>query len=180
MINIRTFFTSIPQFFHLLWASIVALFIFQEKEDQLPGDIEAAIPTSNVVGGLEKETVTEPTKDVQSDTRFLVPPTAGFVEIDLKNNRNINYDHPSRRPSRRISAVDPVKSRIVDAALKQVQDKTINVIKTVVLTPCTVIAIPCSAKIEYYDPRTENRGVQFGLMKNRPNFKKRAVQFGEN
>ena len=36
------------------------------------------------------------------------------------------HDPPSRRPSRRASAVDPVKSRIVEATLKQVQDKTIG------------------------------------------------------
>ncbi|KAF9476155.1 hypothetical protein BDN70DRAFT_189516 [Pholiota conissans] len=61
----------------------------------------------------------------------------------------------------------------MDATYKQVQDKTINFIKTVELTPSAVVAFPCTAKIEYYDPRYHKQRVTQRKAKGEP----RVVQF---
>lgn len=53
----------------------------------------------------------------------------------------------------------------------------LDVVKTVVVQP-PVIAIPFSAKIEYYDPRTEDLNVLFGSTKHKNKAEPRVVQFG--
>ena len=52
-----------------------------------------------------------------------------------------------------------------------------DVLKPVVLLP-PVIAIPCSAQIEYYDPRVDDSDVRFGTTKHRPRAEPRVAQFG--
>ena len=52
-----------------------------------------------------------------------------------------------------------------------------DVLKPVVLLP-PVIAIPCSAQIEYYDPRVDDSDVRFGTTKHRPRAGPRVAQFG--
>lgn len=93
-------------------------------------------------------------------------------------------DEPSpvvRRPSRPVSIVHPVKNRIVEATFKQVQDKTlgeytlalidadadpeVDIVKTAIVTPGSVIATPCSTVVEYYDPHAESQDTILGSIR---------------
>ncbi|KAF5319181.1 hypothetical protein D9619_008764 [Psilocybe cf. subviscida] len=141
MASIITFFATICQFLALLRASIMQIFVSKKSTHvNVPSDLESGLsPSSMAKADLATDgNVVHIQKDVQ-----LPPP-------------EVTEDDPSpiaRRPSRPVSTVHPVKSRIVEATFKQVQDKTL--IKTVVITPCSVVALPCSAVVEYYDPRKD-------------------------
>lgn len=63
--------------------------------------------------------------DIKREKNVPLPAPGVPEDVDLEIG-NVNYDYLTRKPSRRVSAVDPVKLRIVDATLKQVQDKTFS------------------------------------------------------
>ncbi|KJA16617.1 hypothetical protein HYPSUDRAFT_206907 [Hypholoma sublateritium FD-334 SS-4] len=165
MSSVSTIGLSIVKFFYFLWATFVGLLTFKEKAADPSQDIESGI----TVAAARRKLETEQVLDIGRDNILPLLPTNGLVGT-------ICYDHPSRRPSRRASAVDPVKSRIVDLTLKQVQDRTTDVLKAVILLP-PVIAIPCSARIEYYDPRADDSDIRFGTTKHRPKAKPRVTRF---
>ncbi|KAH9475327.1 hypothetical protein JR316_0012438 [Psilocybe cubensis] len=169
MANIRTFFSTVATFFGAVWASFICLFAFGRKADSKACDIEAGLPDSTK---HEKElsTVRSVNQDVESGNGLRASSTNEFVDIDLnainqamkmsekrihskffeKQSNDARYDQPTRRPSSRMSAVDPVKSRILDTTLKNVQDRTMNVVKPVIITPGTLKVVACTAKVEYY------------------------------
>jgi hypothetical protein len=204
------FITSIPEFFRAVWAYVVALFFFYRKE--AAPDIEAAIVpldairSSEPVNGkhdavffFDANDQPEPHTVVELGTDGFVPshgqPQATeCTDRDTDHTESVCSD-TSGRPSR-ASAVDPVKSRIVDSTFNKVQDKTfsncssslvifsdlylfpciVDVVKSVVVTHNTVIVVPYSAKIEYFEipedgaqtapkrARTTNREFKFGML----------------
>ncbi|KAF4622216.1 hypothetical protein D9613_009192 [Agrocybe pediades] len=161
-------FTSIILFFQTFWTSFLGLF---HRADQAPVDVEAGIspgPGSRTVSELEKGLPVNNLVDAIDKISHSVPSDDGFVEVELhavpqsvvrsnnevkqsSNRTSVNYDHPSRRPSRRESAVDPMKARVLEDTFKHVQDKTLDVVKQVVITPGTTFPTAFSAQIEYYD-----------------------------
>ncbi|KDR72810.1 hypothetical protein GALMADRAFT_228503 [Galerina marginata CBS 339.88] len=163
MADMHTFFTCIPHFFRVLWASFFGFLSSKHSVDGEACDIETGIPSS---AALKESVAGDINLDIEAAAGLLVSPKDDFVDIDLKAASD-----PSSRGTRptRPSCRDPVKSRIVNSALKQVQDKTIGeyndcgqylylesllplgVVKPVVVTPGTVTAVACSVRIEYYD-----------------------------
>ncbi|KIM44331.1 hypothetical protein M413DRAFT_25752 [Hebeloma cylindrosporum] len=152
----HSFIASIPEFFRAVWAYVVGLFLFYRK-DASP-DIEAGIVPLDVIQPSESVTVVEPGTDglVSSPGR---PPASDCTESHCDHTESACSDNTGR--ASRASAVDPVKSRIVDSTFNKVQDKTFstalillsahNVVKSVVVTHNAVIVVPYSATIEYFD-----------------------------
>ncbi|KAF9039271.1 hypothetical protein BJ165DRAFT_1407476 [Panaeolus papilionaceus] len=69
------------------------------------------------------------------------------VEEEIHNEKTRN-----RVSSQRQSIVDPVKARILDAAMKQFQDRTVGVRKKVIITTPAVKITPSSVRVEYCQP----------------------------
>ncbi|PPR04687.1 hypothetical protein CVT24_011904 [Panaeolus cyanescens] len=69
------------------------------------------------------------------------------AEEEIRNEKTRN-----RVSSQRQSIVDPVKARILDVAMKQVQDRTVSVHKKVVITTPAIKITPSSVRIEYCQP----------------------------
>ncbi|KAJ3510635.1 hypothetical protein NLJ89_g4558 [Agrocybe chaxingu] len=86
-----------------------------------------------------------------------------------------SIDQPTRRPSRRVSFIHSVKSRVVDATLKNVQDKAIDVVKAVVITSSELDVPSCAARIEFYEVSIRPGTSSITLSKKTSG--KRAVQF---
>ena len=98
-------------------------------------------------------------------------PQNGSIDGDFgmkyKIKKSVGYDHPSRRPSRRQSSVDPMKTRILEDTLRHVQDKALGEIFLLSQFieslfrldrcpedrshhPRNGFPVECSAQVEYY------------------------------
>ena len=109
---IRTVFTRVARFIRLIVASVVTL--FSPVKLKPSGDIETGM-LAHHSDGMADEEIESPILSEVIDIRRQSDPTPKVDDPDL----------PESRPSRRAS-VHPVKSRILDATLKNVRDRRLS------------------------------------------------------
>ena len=124
--NIRLDLSRLKHLFRLLWASFLTLFTSRTKKTVHSSDIEAGVLHAALKDiGMYFYSSGE---RVSLDNTRLEIPSSEVIEIRLpdsmtkaehESNQPLSRDVPERRPSR----MHPVKSRILDATLKNVRDK---------------------------------------------------------
>ncbi|CAA7269399.1 unnamed protein product [Cyclocybe aegerita] len=187
MSDLRAFFECILHFFRILWASFMALFVGSLSRSPAPtSDLEAGITPHTVQ-------VEEKLEDADAASLSAMPPNddnpapspppesnpPANEEVAKEEPRCTNQattiDQPTRRPSRRVSFIHSVKSRVVDATLKNVQDKAIDVVKAVVITSSELDVPSCAARVEFYE--VSIRPGTSSITISKKTSRQRAVQF---
>ncbi|KAF9530115.1 hypothetical protein CPB83DRAFT_851590 [Crepidotus variabilis] len=145
--GIITLFLNFIRSIQLLWSCFLS-FSLHSNRAQAFRDIEAGISASS-------RSSFDDTKDTNMDILEIgILDGMSLPDTTSDRSQSLTLELPESPILSRVSTFRPVKTRIVDAIMKNVQDKRIGILKFVVITPPSRRRRSCRVEIEHLGSST--------------------------